>query len=349
MNTILENKANTPLSEYGEFGLIEHLTQSIELKNESTILGVGDDAAVIDVKNRYQVVSTDLLVEGIHFDMHYTPLKHLGYKAIASNLSDIAAMNAKPEQVLVGIAVSSRYTVEAMEELYAGMRLCCDRYGVDLVGGDTTSSTSGLFLSITVLGYADKEKITRRDSAQENDLICVSGDLGGAYMGLLLLEREKEVFLKSPENQPDLEGNDYVLERMLKPEPRLDIVQQLAENDILPTAMIDISDGLASEIRHICKASQKGCCLYENKIPIDQSTHDLAMEFGIVPSIAALNGGEDYELLFTIKQSDYEKVKQLKDITVIGYITAQDSGCQLITKDEKAMELKAQGWNSFAS
>jgi len=348
MNTILENKANTPLSEYGEFGLIEHLTQRIELKNESTILGVGDDAAVIDAKNRYQVVSTDLLVEGIHFDMHYTPLKHLGYKAIASNLSDIAAMNAKPEQVLVGIAVSSRYTVEAMEELYAGMRLCCDRYGVDLVGGDTTSSTSGLFLSITILGYADKEKITRRDTAQENDLICVSGDLGAAYMGLLLLEREKEVFLKSPENQPDLEGNDYVLERMLKPEPRLDTVQQLAENAILPTAMIDISDGLASEILHICKASQKGCCLYENKIPIDQSTYDLAMEFGIVPSVAALNGGEDYELLFTIKQSDYEKIKHLKDISVIGYITEENSGCQLITKDEKAMELKAQGWNSFS-
>ena len=347
MENILENKANTPLSEYGEFGLIEHLTHDIALKNASSVLGIGDDAAIVDAKNRHQVISTDLLVEGIHFDMHYTPLKHLGYKAIASNLSDIAAMNAKPEQVLVGIALSSRYTVEAMEELYQGMRLCCDRYGVDLVGGDTTSSVSGLFISITVLGYADKDKITRRSGSQDNDLVCVSGDLGAAYMGLLLLEREKEVYLKDPNNQPDLAGNDYVLERQLKPEPRLDIVQQLAENEILPTAMIDISDGLASEILHICKSSQKGCCLYEDKIPIDASTHSLALEFGIVPSVAALNGGEDYELLFTIKQSDYEKIKQLKDVTVIGYITDKDSGCQLITKDEKAVELKAQGWNSF--
>ena len=348
MENILENKANTPLSEYGEFGLIEHLTQGIALKNTSSVLGIGDDAAVIDVKNRYQVVSTDLLVEGIHFDMHYAPLKHLGYKAIASNLSDIAAMNAVPEQILVGIALSSRYTVEAVEELYQGMRLCCNRYGVDLVGGDTTSSQSGLFISITVLGYADKEKITRRSGAQEHDLICVYGDLGAAYMGLLLLEREKQVYLKDPKNQPDLEGNDYVLERQLKPEPRLDIVKQLAEKEILPTAMIDISDGLASEILHICKSSQKGCCLYEDKLPIDTSTHDLALEFGIIPSVAALNGGEDYELLFTVKQSDYEKVKQLKDVTVIGYITDKNNGYQFITKDEKAIELKAQGWNSFA-
>ncbi|MCL2132349.1 MAG: thiamine-phosphate kinase [Lentimicrobiaceae bacterium] len=347
MDTILENKANTPLSEYGEFGLIEHLTQDIELQNASSVLGVGDDAAIIDAKNRHQVISTDLLVEGVHFDMHYTPLKHLGYKAIAGNLSDIAAMNALPEQVLAGIALSSRYTVEAVEELYQGMRLCCNRYGVDLVGGDTTSSVSGLFISITVLGYADKEKITRRNGANEHDLICVSGDLGGAYMGLLLLEREKEVYLQDPDNQPDLAGNDYILERQLKPEPRLDIVKQLAEKGILPTAMIDISDGLASEILHICKASQKGCCLYEDKIPIDVNTYDLAMEFGIVPSVAALNGGEDYELLFTIKQADYEKIKQIKDVSVIGHITDKNSDCQLITKDEKAVELKAQGWNSF--
>ena len=347
MENMLENKTNTPLSEYGEFGLIGHLTQNIVLKNASSVLGVGDDAAIADAGNRYQVISTDLLVEGVHFDMHYTPLKHLGYKAIASNLSDIAAMNAKPEQVLVGIALSSRYTVEAVEELYEGMRLCCDRYGVDLVGGDTTSSMSGMFLSITVLGYSDKDKITRRSGAEEHDLICVSGDLGGAYMGLLLLEREKEVFLKAPNNQPNLEGNDYVLERQLKPEPRLDIVQQLEENGILPTAMIDISDGLASETLHICKSSQKGCCLYEDKIPIDASTHDLALDFGVIPSVAALNGGEDYELLFTVKQSDYEKVKQLKDVTVIGYITDKNSGCQLITKDEKAIELKAQGWNAL--
>ena len=347
MENILENKESTPLSQYGEFGLIEHLTQGIELKNASSVLGIGDDAAIVDVQNRYQVVSTDLLVEGVHFDMHYTPLKHLGYKAIASNLSDIAAMNALPEQVLVGIAVSSRYTVEAIEELYQGMRLCCNRFGVDLVGGDTTSSVSGLFISITVLGYANKEKITRRSGADEHDLICVSGDLGAAYMGLLLLEREKEVYLKTPENQPDLAGHDYVLERQLKPEPRLDIVQQLAEKEIVPTSMIDISDGLASEILHICQASQKGCCLYEDKLPIDTSAYNLSLEFGIIPTVAALNGGEDYELLFTIKQTDYEKVKQFQDISIIGHITDKNNGCQLISKDEKVVELKAQGWNSF--
>ncbi len=344
---MIENATKTPLSEYGEFGLIDLLTKNIQLKNPSTILGVGDDAAIIQAGDRQQLVSKDLLIEGVHFDIRYYPLKHLGYKAIAVNLSDIAAMNAKPEQILVGIAASSRYTVEALEEIYAGMYLCCEHYGVDLVGGDTTSSLSGLCISITVLGYAKAEKIVRRSTAQTNDLICVSGDLGGAYMGLMVLEREKEVFLKDPKAQPDLEGFDYILQRQLKPSPRFDIVDLLEENNILPTAMIDISDGLASEILHICKQSHKGCTLYEDKIPIDIQTNDTAMNFSLIPTTIALNGGEDYELLFTIKQSDYEKIKTIKDISVIGHMNDEKEGCYLITNDKKSIPLKAQGWDAY--
>ncbi len=344
---MIENATKTPLSEYGEFGLIDLLTKNIQLKNSSTILGVGDDAAIIQVGDRQQLVSKDLLIEGGHFDIRYYPLKHLGYKAIAVNLSDIAAMNAKPEQILVGIAASSRYTVEALEEIYAGMYLCCEHYGVDLVGGDTTSSLSGLCISITVLGYAKAEKIVRRSTAQTNDLICVSGDLGGAYMGLMVLEREKEVFLKDPKAQPDLEGFDYILQRQLKPSPRFDIVDLLEENNILPTSMIDISDGLASEILHICKQSHKGCTLYEDKIPIDIQTNDTAMDFSLIPTTIALNGGEDYELLFTIKQSDYEKIKTIKDISVIGHMNDEKEGCYLITNDKKSIPLKAQGWDAY--
>jgi thiamine-monophosphate kinase len=344
---MIENATKTPLSEYGEFGLIDLLTKNIQLKNPSTILGVGDDAAIIQAGDRQQLVSKDLLIEGVHFDIRYYPLKHLGYKAIAVNLSDIAAMNAKPEQILVGIAASSRYTVEALEEIYAGMYLCCEHYGVDLVGGDTTSSLSGLCISITVLGYAKAEKIVRRSTAQTNDLICVSGDLGGAYMGLMVLEREKEVFLKDPKAQPDLEGFDYILQRQLKPSPRFDIVDLLEENNILPTAMIDISDGLASEILHICKQSHKGCTLYEDKIPIDIQTNDTAMDFSLIPTTIALNGGEDYELLFTVKQSDYEKIKTIKDISVIGHMNDEKEGCYLITNDKKSIPLKAQGWDAY--
>jgi len=344
---MLENANKTPLSEYGEFGLIELLTKNIKLKNQSTILGVGDDAAILNVQNRYQLVSKDLLMEGIHFDIRYYPLKHLGYKAIAVNLSDIAAMNAKPEQVLVGIAASSRYTVEAIEEIYAGMYLCCEHYGVDLVGGDTTSSVSGLCISVTVLGYAQPETIVRRSTAQTNDLVCVSGDLGGAYMGLMILEREKEVFLKDPKAQPDLDGFDYILQRQLKPEPRLDIVNKLKEKNILPTAMIDISDGLASEILHICKQSKKGCCLYEDKIPIDVQTYNTAMDFKLIPTTVALSGGEDYELLFTIKQADYDIIKDINGITIIGHITDANEGCMLITNDKKSIPIKAQGWDAY--
>jgi thiamine-monophosphate kinase len=347
MSNILENKERTPLSEYGEFGLIDYLTKNIVLKNKSTIIGVGDDAAVIDAKKRCQLVSTDLLVEGVHFDLHYCPLKHLGYKAIASNLSDIAAMNASPEQVLVSIAVSNRFTVEALEELYSGIYACCERYGVDVVGGDTTSSLSGLFISITVLGYADKAKIVKRNTAHENDLICVSGDLGAAYMGLLLLEREKKVFMANSKIQPDLDDFSYLLQRQLRPEPRLDIIAELERQSLLPTSMIDISDGLASDVLHICTDSATGCAIYENKIPIDTKTYDTAFDFGIVPSLAALNGGEDYELLFTVKQDDYEKLQQIKDISVIGYIKDKNSGCSLITQDDKSIELTAQGWDAY--
>jgi thiamine-monophosphate kinase len=347
MNEILENKTNTPLSEYGEFGLIEHLTQKIKLKNASSVWGVGDDAAIIDVKNRLQVVSTDILVENIHFDLHYSPLKHIGYKAISSNLSDVAAMNAKPEQVLVSIAVSSRFTVEAVAEIYKGIYVCCERYSVDLVGGDTSSSASGLFINVTVLGYADENKITKRNTANENDLVCVSGDLGAAYMGLLVLEREKKVFLEDPKIQPDLESYSYILERQLKPEPRLDIIAELEKHNIIPTSMIDISDGLASEMLHLCKNSNKGCAIYENKIPVDPQTSHAALEFGIVPTVAALNGGEDYELLFTVKQSDYEKIQQIKNISVIGYIKDKNSGCSLITPNNTSIELTAQGWDAY--
>ena len=344
---MLENATKTPLSEYGEFGLIDLLTKNIQLKNPSTVLGVGDDAAIIDPQNRYQVVSKDLLIEGVHFDVSYCPLKHIGYKAIASNLSDIAAMNAKPEQVLVGIAVSSRYTVEVIEEIYAGMYLCCEHYGVDMVGGDTTSSVSGLCISVTVLGYADPKDIVRRNTAQENDLICVSGDLGAAYMGVLILEREKQVFLQDRNNQPDLEGFDYLLQRQLKPEPRFDVVKELKERNILPTSMIDISDGLASEIIHICKNSKKGCCLYEDKLPIDTLTYDTAMDFSLIPSTVALNGGEDYELLFTVKQADFEEIKTVKNISIIGYITDESEGYTLISNDKKSIPISAQGWDAY--
>ncbi len=347
MNDILENKSLTDLKSIGEFGLIHRLTHDIEVKNSSTIAGIGDDAAILDAGGRVQLVSTDMLVEGVHFDIHYTPLKHLGYKAIATNLSDIAAMNGKPEQVLVSIAVSSRYSVEALDELYDGMKLCCSRYGVDMVGGDTASCPAGMVISVTVVGYADKAKVVKRSTAKEHELICVTGDLGGAYMGLLVLEREKKVFLENPSAQPELDGFDYILERQLKPEPRLDIINLLADKGIVPTSMIDISDGLSSDILHICHQSHVGCRIYEDKIPIDNKTYDTAMDMSITPSIAALNGGEDYELLFTIAQADYDKVKDDYEISVIGYITHENDGCSLITKDDKLIELKAQGWNAY--
>jgi thiamine-monophosphate kinase len=335
----------TELTELGEFGLIRHLTGDIECKNSSTLKGIGDDAAVIDNGDRLTLVSTDLLTEGIHFDLSYTPLKHLGYKAAVVNFSDIAAMNGTPRQLFVGISVSNRFPVEALEELYDGIKLACERYHVDLAGGDTTSSASGLFLALTVTGDVEKGKAVYRSTANEDDLICVTGDLGSAYLGLLLLEREKRVFLDDPAMQPDLEGNDYILERQLKPEARLDIIRKLSEAGIVPTSMIDISDGLASEILHICEDSGVGCRLYEEKIPIDMAAAATAAEFGIQPVTAAMNGGEDYELLFTIPMSEYEAISKIDDIRVIGHITDKNSGCCLVSNDGVLVEIKAQGFN----
>jgi len=344
---MFENREKTDIESLGEFGLIDHLTKQIELRQKSTIKGVGDDAAVIDFGGKKVLVSTDMLLEGIHFDLAYTPLKHLGYKAIQVNLSDIYAMNGMATQVTVSVGLSSKFPLEAVEELYEGIYLACEKYNVDLVGGDTTSSRQGLVISVTALGYADEKDIVYRNTAEEGDLMCVSGDLGGAYTGLQLLEREKQVYLDNPNIQPDLEGKDYIVERQLKPEARRDIIELLKDIKVKPTSMIDISDGLASEILHICTQSNKGCNLYEEKIPIDPMTYETAREFNLDPTVCALSGGEDYELLFTIKQSDYEKMKNLADISFIGYITEPSAGKNLVAKSGAVHELKAQGWNAF--
>ncbi|HYK76853.1 MAG TPA: thiamine-phosphate kinase [Daejeonella sp.] len=344
---MFENKGRTEIEQLGEFGLIDHLTKSIKLNNKSSVKGIGDDAAVLSFGNKRTLVSTDLLLEGIHFDLAYTPLKHLGYKAVQVNLSDIYAMNGMASQVTVSIGISSKFPLEAVEELYQGIQIACQKYGVDLVGGDTSSSKQGLIISVTSIGYADEKQICYRDGAQEGDLICVSGDLGGAYVGLQLLEREKLIFLENPQIQPDLEGKDYIVERQLKPEARKDIVEALQLLKIKPTSMIDISDGLASEILHICKQSDKGCSLYEEKIPIDPMTYDTARDFGLDPTVCALSGGEDYELLFTIPQADYERIKNNADISIIGHITEASAGCNLISKSGNVHSIKAQGWNSL--
>lgn len=344
---MFDNKEKTNIENLGEFGLIDHLTKNIKLTRENTTKGVGDDAAVLDAKGKKVLVSTDMLLEGIHFDLAYTPLKHLGYKAVQVNLSDIYAMNGTATQVTVSIGLSSKFPLEAVEELYEGIYLACDKYGIDIVGGDTTSSKQGLVISITSIGYANEKDIVYRNGAEEGDLICVSGDLGGAYVGLQLLEREKQIFLENPKIQPDLEGKDYIVERQLKPEARGDIIDLLKEIEVKPTAMIDVSDGLASEILHICKQSNKGCSLYEEKIPLDPMTFETAREFNLDPTICALSGGEDYELLFTVKQADYDKIKFKMDITIIGYITEPNAGCNLITKGGVVHPLKAQGWNAF--
>jgi|SRR6218665_2675282 len=344
---MLENTDRTELSSLGEFGLIKHITQFVEIKNESTLKGIGDDAAVIDHKDKKTVVTTDMLVEGIHFDLAYVPLKHLGYKAVSVNVSDIYAMNAAPKQLTVSLAISSRFSVEAIEELYAGMMLACKKHKVDIVGGDTTSSKSGLVISITALGEANAEDIVYRDTAKEGDLLCVTGDLGAAYIGLQLLEREKQIFLESPGVQPDLEGNDYIIERQLKPEARKDIPVLFEKLELKPTSMIDISDGLASEILHLCTSSGVGCNLYEEKIPIDPAAYNAAREFNLDPTVCALNGGEDYELLFTIDQSDFPKIKANPDITVIGHMTSKKDGVNLITRGGTSHELTAQGWDAL--
>lgn len=346
---MLENKEHGELSELGEFGLIDHITKSIKLVNDSSVVGVGDDAAVLDPNNKHVVVSTDMLTEGVHFDLTYVPLMHLGYKAVVVNLSDIYAMNCKPEQITVSIACSSRFTLDAIEEIYKGIHKACEFYNVDLVGGDTTSSVTGLCISITAIGYNDKSKIVYRNGASKNDLLCVSGDLGAAYLGLQILEREKMVFKDNPEIQPDLEGHDYIIERQLKPEARKDVIEKLAELDIVPSSMIDISDGLASEVHHICKNSKVGCNIYSEKLPIDHTASATAESMKLDPTICALNGGEDYELLFTIKQADFEKVKNESWFTIVGHITEAEEGINLVTEAGSSVPLTAQGWNTFTS
>jgi thiamine-monophosphate kinase len=338
----------TEISELGEFGLIHHLSKNVKTVNSSTIKGIGDDAAVIDIGNeQVQLVSTDMLIEGVHFDLTYLPLKYLGYKAVSVNVSDICAMNGTAEQIVVSLAVSNRFPVEALEELYEGINAACSHYNVDLVGGDTTSSLSGLVVNITVIGRAKKNDVVYRSGAQTHDLIVVTGDLGGAYMGLQILEREKNIFKENPNIQPDLDGHDYILQRQMKPAARVDVIKYLKELNVLPTSMIDISDGLASELMHICSESIKGCHIYDEKIPIDAQTSIAAIDFELDPSTCALNGGEDYELLFTIRQSDYDKIKGNPHMSVIGHITDSLDGRYFIDKQGSAIELKAQGWQHF--
>lgn len=342
-----KNQSKTDLGQLGEFGLIDHLTKHFEIKNKSSITGIGDDAAVLDFDQKQVVVSTDMLVEGVHFDLAYMPLKHLGYKAVMVNLSDIYAMNAKATQITVSLAVSNRFPLEALEALYAGIETAAKIYNVDVIGGDTTSSTTGLILSVTAIGEVDSKDVVYRKGAKPNDLIVVTGDLGGAYMGLQVLEREKEVFKVNPQSQPDLEPYTYIIERQLKPEARKDVIELFKSLDVKPTSMIDVSDGLSSETMHLCKQSNVGCELYENKIPLDPQVISTCEEFDIDSTTIALNGGEDYELLFTIDQGDYPKIKGNPNFTVVGFIKEKEAGMQLITRGGTSIELKAQGWNSF--
>lgn len=342
-----KNQHKTNIESLGEFGLIDYLTKNIEISQESTLKGIGDDAAVLDFKDKKAVISTDLLVEGVHFDLAYMPLKHLGYKAVAANVSDICAMNATPTQITVSLALSNRFPLEAVEELYEGIKLAAKIYNVDIIGGDTTSSQKGLIISITAIGEANLNDIVYRSGAQPNDLLVVTGDIGAAYMGLQVLEREKQVFLVNPNNQPDLEAYTYLIERQLKPEARKDIKEILEKLEIKPTAMIDISDGLSSEILHLCKQSGVGCNLYEDKIPGDPQLINVCEEFNLDITTIALNGGEDYELLFTILTEDYDKIKGNPNFTVIGHMTEEKEGTHLITRANTKITLKARGWNAI--
>jgi len=344
----MNTSKRTELSEIGEFGLIDRLKEFLPARSETILKSIGDDAAVIkNSDNTVQLISTDLLMEGVHFDLAYTPLKHLGYKSVAVNVSDIAAMNGKPSHIVVGIALSNRFSVEAIEELYTGMKLACDAYAIDLVGGDTTSSRSGLGISVTAVGTAVAEDVVYRSGAKINDLICVTGDLGAAFMGLQVLEREKQVYLANPDMQPELVDKDYIVQRQLRPEARMDVIKSMHSLGLKPSAMIDISDGLASELLHICKESGVGAYIYEDKLPIDPMTFDTAREFELDPLTIMLNGGEDYELLFTIAQADFEKVRNHPDISVIGYIKSADEGVNIYTKGDHLVPVTAQGWNHF--
>jgi len=338
-----ENK-NHRIHDLGEFGLIEHLTKNVKLNQTSSVRGIGDDAAVLNFSGKQTLVTSDLLLEGIHFNLMYTPLKHLGYKAVVINISDILAMNGTPSQILVSLGFSNRFDLNYIEELYEGIKLACEKFQVDMVGGDTSSSLTGMTLSITAIGYAEAGKIVYRNTAQANDIICTTGDLGAAYMGLQLLEREKEVFKSKPGVQPDLRGYDYILERQLKPEARSDMIRFFTEKELKPTAMIDISDGLASDLLHVCHQSDLGCKIFQDKIPIDKNTEEMAAEFDIEPLTAALNGGDDHELLFTIRTDDYDKIKDEEEISPIGHMTSPDFGCYMISTSEHEIKLKAQGW-----
>lgn len=342
-----DDKEILKINELGEFGLIDHITKKVKIRNSSTKLGIGDDAAVINIPKNDIVVTTDMLVEGVHFDMVYTPLKHLGYKAVAVNVSDIYAMNAQPRQITISLAISSKYSIAAIEEIYEGALLAAERYGVDIIGGDTTSSLSGLIISITAIGEVETDKAIKRNGAKENDLIILTGDVGGSYIGLTLLQQEKEVWKVNPNSQPDFTGKDYVLERQLKPEARKDIITLLKDLKVTPTSMIDVSDGVSSEMMHICKNSEVGCNIYEEKLPIDPTTYHSARDFNIDPTMCALNGGEDYELLFTISQEDFDKIKGNPNLTVIGHITTKESGTNLITSGGSVTPLKAQGWDGL--
>lgn len=348
---MLENKnqSRTSLSELGEFGLINHITKHFKIKHATTVKAVGDDAAVLDASEQQTLITTDLLIEGVHFDLSYMPLKHLGYKSVMVNLSDVYAMNGNAEQITVSIAVSNRFTLEAIEELYSGIQLACETYNIDLIGGDTTSSTKGILISVTAIGKAAKEDVVYRSGAKETDLVVVSGDLGAAYLGLQVLEREKQVFQVNPNNQPELDQYTYLIERQLKPEARKDIPKLLKELEVKPTSMIDISDGLSSEIMHICSQSKTGCKIYEEKIPLDPQVISACEEFDIDSTMVALSGGEDYELLFTVSIDDYEKIKGNPHLTVIGHITEQNQGMNLVTRANQEIELKAQGWNALSN
>ena len=343
-----KNQSKTSLGQLGEFGLIDHLTRDFPIHQTTTLKGIGDDAAVINPEDNKVLISTDLLIEGVHFDLAYMPLKHLGYKAVVVNLSDICAMNAKPTQITVSIAVSNRFPLEALDELYEGIRLACKYYNVDLIGGDTTSSQKGLIISVTAIGLAKEEEVIYRNGAGDNNLLVVSGDIGTAYMGLQILEREKQVFLVNPNSQPDLTLYDYIIERQLKPEARTDIKQLLADLGVKPTAMIDVSDGLSSEIMHLCKQSNVGANLYEDKLPLDPQFMNTCEEFNIDATTMAINGGEDYELLFTIAMEDFDKIKGNPNLSIIGHTTIESEGIHLITRENTKIPLKARGWNPLA-
>jgi thiamine-monophosphate kinase len=337
----------TEISSMGEFGLIDHLTKNFEIQNASTILSIGDDAAVIDHFGKQTVITSDMLVEGIHFDLMYTPLKHLGYKSVIVNLSDVYAMNATPSHITLNIAFSNRFSVEALDEFYEGVFAACEKYNIDLIGGDTSSSQKGFIISVTAIGEVTPEKIVKRSGAKQGDLICVSGDLGAAFLGLTLLEREKKIYLENPDIQPDLENEQYIVGRLLKPEAKKEIIDFFDKEDILPTSMMDVSDGLSSEILHICKQSNVGCVLYEDKIPVNDQAKHYAYKLEFDPTACALSGGEDYELVFTLKQDDYKKVVLNEQISVIGYVTNIEQGVNIITKAGNTHKLTAQGWNAF--